>query len=406
MTLGRHMNVVAILRSDAAGQALNQACTDINGTEVNAHVGRLQDVRSDVDLLKGADVLILDVDPRSEEEMSHLRQVLQQEFPGTPIVVTAPDASLQDVRQFLHLGVVDFVPQPITQADLKGAFEQIGRTRKSSDGPAHQKGHIISFLKAGGGVGASTLAVQSACLLASRKSRKKADKPRVCLVDLDLQFGTNSLYLDLDNRVGITDLLEAPDRIDSELLSSVMGHHASGLELLAAPRDVVALESLHAADLERCLKLIRGEYDTVFLDLPSAWTPWSYAAVRNSDLVILVIQLTVAGVRQARRQIETLQAHGLADVPVKVALNRFEKGWGKSVDVKDAEKALGRKFDYFIANDYATVTEALNQGVALSAIKKKTKVERSLQKMIDDAIKTITGEEARPEPRLLTGLRR
>jgi pilus assembly protein CpaE len=395
------MNVVAILRSDAAGQAMNEACTDINGTEVSAHVGQLLDVLGDVDLLKGADVLILDVDPSSEEEMSHLRKVLQHEFPGKPIVVTAPDASLQDVRQFMHLGVVDFVPQPITQADLKSALEQVNRTRKSTAEPSGQRGHIISFLKAGGGVGASTLAVQSACLLASRK---KADKSRVCLVDLDLQFGTDALYLDLDNRVGVADLLETPERIDRELLHSVMGHHASGLELLAAPRDVVALESLHAADLERCLKLIRSEYGTVFLDLPSAWTPWSYAAVRNSDLVILVIQLTVAGVRQARRQIETLQVHGLADVPVKVALNRFEKGWGKSVDVKEAEKALGRKFDYFIANDYATVTEALNQGVALSVIKKKSKVEQSLQKMIDGAIKAITGEDARPEPRLLSGL--
>jgi len=401
--LGLHMNVVAILRSDVAGQAMSAACTDINGTEVSTHVGRLLDVQGDVDLLKGADVLILDVDPRSAEEMTHLRKVLQKEFPGTPIVVTAPDASLQDVRQFMHLGVVDFVPQPITQADLKTALEQVGRTRKSTDAPSDRQGHIISFLKAGGGVGASTLAVQSACLLASRK---RADKPRVCLVDLDLQFGTDALYLDLDNRVGVADLLEAPERVDRELLHSVMGHHASGLELLAAPRDVVTLESLHASDLEHCLKLIRGEYGTIFLDLPSAWTPWSYAAVRNSDLVILVIQLTVAGVRQARRQIETLQVHGLGDVPVKVALNRFEKGWGKSVDVKDAEKALGRKFDYFIANDYATVTDALNQGVALSTVKKKSKVELSLQKMIDDAIKTITGEEARPEPRLLLGLRR
>jgi pilus assembly protein CpaE len=380
---------------------MNEACTDINGTEVSAHVGQLLDVLGDVDLLKSADVLILDVDPHSEEEMSHLRKVLQHEFPGKPIVVTAPDASLQDVRQFMHLGVVDFVPQPITQADLKSALEQVNRTRKSTAAPSDQRGHIISFLKAGGGVGASTLAVQSACLLASRK---KADKSRVCLVDLDLQFGTDALYLDLDNRVGVADLLETPERIDRELLHSVMGHHASGLELLAAPRDVVALESLHATDLERCLKLIRSEYSTVFLDLPSAWTPWSYAAVRNSDLVILVIQLTVAGVRQARRQIETLQVHGLADVPVKVALNRFEKGWGKSVDVKEAEKALGRKFDYFIANDYATVTEALNQGVALSVIKKKSKVEQSLQKMIDSAIKAITGEDARPEPRLLSGL--
>ena len=403
MTSGRHMNVVAILRSDEAGKALNAVCTDINGTVVSTHVGRLQDVQGDVDILKGADILILDVDPRSEEEMTHLRKVLQNEFPGTPIVVTAPGASLQDVRQFMHLGVADFVPQPITQADLKTALIHASRAPKSVAEPASRKGHIISFLKAGGGVGASALAVQSACLLASRQ---KTEKSQVCLIDLDLQFGTDALYLDLDNRVGLADLLETPDRVDRELLHSVMGHHPSGLELLAAPRDVVALDSLHATDLERCLKLVRGEYGTVFLDLPLAWTPWSYAAVQNSDLVILVIQLSVAGVRQARRQIETLHAHGLSGVPVKVALNRFEKGWGKSVDVGDAEKALGRKFDYFIANDYSTVNDALNQGVALSTIKKKSKVEQNLQKMIDDAIKTITGEETRPEPRLLSGFRR
>ncbi len=397
------MNVVAILRSDEAGQALNAACTDINGTEVSTHVGPLLDVRGDVGILKNADVLILDVDPRSEEEMTHLRTVLQHEFPGTPIVATAPEVSLQDVRQFMHLGVVDFVPQPITQSDLKIALDHAGRVQKSMAEPVERRGNVISFLKAGGGVGASTLAVQSACLLAARK---KSSDSRVCLIDLDLQFGTDALYLDLDNRVGIADILESSDRVDREFLDGVVAHHDSGLDLLAAPRDMVALDMLHATDLERCLNLVRGEYGTTFIDLPPAWTPWSYAAARNSDLVIVVIQLTVAGVRQARRQIETMQAYGLENVPVKVALNRYEKGWGKSVDLKDAEKALGRKFDYFIANDYKTVNDALNQGVALSAIKRKSKVELNLQKMIDDAIKTISGDEVRPEPRLLSRLRR
>jgi pilus assembly protein CpaE len=185
-----------------------------------------------------------------------------------------------------------------------------------------------------------------------------------------------------------------------------MGQHESGLDLLAAPRDMMALDGPTPEDLERCLKVFRAEYGTVFLDLPVAWTPWSYRALQISDMVILVIQLNVAGIRQARRQIETMQAHGLETVPVKIALNRFEKGWGQSVDLKDAEKALGRKFDYFIANDYKTVSEALNQGVALSKVKKKSKVETSMQKMVDDVIKTITGEETRPEPRLLSGLRR
>ena len=403
MTLGRHMNVVAILRSEQAGEAFSGAGADINGTRIDVHVGRLLDVQPGVDILKDPDVLILDVDPHDAEEVAHLQRILQTYFPDTPVVATAPEATLQDVRRLMHLGVVDFVPQPITREDLKSALDHAARSRPATSQAAERPGSVIAFLKAGGGVGASTLAVQSACLLASRS---KSERARVCLLDLDLQFGTGALYLDLDNRVGLADLLESPERLDPELLHSVMGQHECGLDLLAAPREVMALDALTPASVEQCLRLARSEYGTVFLDLPEAWTTWSYRAIQSSDLVILVLQLTVAGVRQARRQIDTLRAHGLEDVPVKVALNRYEKSWGKSVDLKDAEKALGRKFDYFIANDYKTVSEALNQGVALSKIKKKTKVETSIQKMIDDAIRTITGEETRPEPRLLSGLRK
>jgi len=335
--------------------------------------------------------------------VAHLKRILETYFPDTPVVATAPEATLQDVRQLMHLGVVDFVPQPITREDLKSALDHAMRSQLATSQAAERQGSVIAFLKAGGGAGASTLAVQSACLLASRN---KSERGRVCLLDLDLQFGTGALYLDLDNRVGLANLLESPERLDPELLHSVMGQHECGLDLLAAPRDIIALDALTPAVVEQCLKLARSEYGTVFLDLPEAWTSWSYKAIQGSDLVILVLQLTVAGVRQARRQIDTMRAHGLEDVPVKVALNRYEKSWGKSVDLKDAEKALRCKFDYFIANDYKTVSEALNQGVALSEIKKKTKVETSIQKMIDDAIRTITGEETRPEPRLLSGLRR
>ncbi len=115
MTLGRHMNVVAILRSDEAGEALSGASADFNGTQIDVHVGRLLDVQPGIDILKDPDILILDVDPRDADELAHLQRIMQTYFPNTPVVATAPEATLQDVRQLMHLGVVDFVPQPITR---------------------------------------------------------------------------------------------------------------------------------------------------------------------------------------------------------------------------------------------------------------------------------------------------
>ena len=397
------MNVVAILRSDAAGEALHEACARMNGTRIDVHVGRLADVRPGVDFLKDRDVFLLDVDPRDDQEVEHLRLILQTHFPNMPVVATASEVTLREMRRFMRMGVVDFVPQPITPSELESALDHAVRSQPATGAPAGRRGSIISFLKAGGGVGASTLAVQSACLLASRND---SDGSRVCLLDLDVQFGTDALYLDLDNRVGLADVLESPERLDRELLRGVMGRHESGLDLLAAPRDMMALDAMTTECLDQCLTVFRAEYGTVFLDLPTAWTPWSHRALQCSDMVILVIQLNVAGIRQARRQIDTMQAHGLGTVPVKIAINRFERNWGRSVDLKDAEKALRRKFDYFIANDYKTVSEALNQGVVLSRIKRKSKVEMSMQQMIDDVIKTITGEESRSKPGLLSGLRR
>lgn len=405
MSLGKNMNVVAILRSGEAGEALSQACTGMNGTKVNVHVGKLKDVKPGVDILRNPDVLLLDVNPRDADEVAQLQTILQSHFPTVPVVATAVEVTLQDIRQLMRLGVVDFIPQPFTRDDLAGALDHAATMRQSKGDSGEKRGNIITFLKAGGGVGATTLAVQSGCLLASRNKGKGAGAD-VCLLDLDLQFGTAALYLDLDNRVGMADVIQSYGRLDRELMRNVMSKHDSGLDLLAAPRDMVAVDSIAPEHLDECLKIITAEYETTILDLPEVWTPWTYRAIQNSDTIILVTQLTVAGIRQAKRQLDTLISHGVEPSLVKVALNRFEKGWGKSVHLKEAEDALGRKFDFFIINDYQTVSEALNQGVSLSEIKKKSKVEISIQKMIDESIKSITGEEERSEPRLLTGLRK
>jgi ABC-type phosphate/phosphonate transport system substrate-binding protein len=73
--------------------------------------------------------------------------------------------------------------------------------------------------------------------------------------------------------------------------------------------------------------------------------------------------------------------------------------------MKEVEKALGRKIDFFVANDYRTVSEALDQGLALSAVSKRSKVFKSIMKLSDDLAKTGTASAARREPRLARELR-
>src|SRR3546814_5184333 len=97
--------------------------------------------------------------------------------------------------------------------------------------------------------------------------------------------------------------------------------------------------------------------------------------------------MTVPGVRQARRQLDTLNSEGLGDLPIKVVLNRFEKRWGATFTMKEVEKALGRPVDFTVANDYRTVSRSeehtselqslMRISYAVFCLKKKTITKRN-----------------------------
>jgi pilus assembly protein CpaE len=391
MAAGQNLNVVAIMRTEASGLQLDEECTGMNGTRVQAHVGNLQDITPDLDIFRKMDVLIIDVDPKSSGEIEALENIVAKKFPAVPVVGTAAGATIQDVRQMMRIGVVDFIPQPITKADLQAALSLAASKRQAKSGDTKHKGTVISFIKGGGGVGATTLAVQAGCCLAAdfAKSEKKA-----CLIDLDIQFGTGALYLDLDNRVGVADLMDTPERLDVSLLEGATTSHESGLKLIGAPREVVPLDSMTPEFISALIVASREEFEVALLDLPPAWTEGSYTALEQSDAIILVSQLSVAGVRQTKHQLDTLRMQGLVDAEVIVALNRYESSWGRAVHLKEAEKALGCKVDYCIPNDFKVVSEALNQGVSLSRIKTRSKVEKGVRSLIEGTIRSVEAKRS------------
>lgn len=386
MQLARNLRIVGIMRSEANGLQLDRECESMNGTRIEAHVGRLKDVKPGVEIFDSVDVLLLDVNAKDAGELAILEKIINTHFPGVPVVGTSSDATIQDVRQLMRLGVVDFVPQPITKDDLLAAISLASAKRQAVMSTSAVNGKVISFVKGGGGVGATTIAVQAGCLLAADYA--KEDKA-VCLFDLDLQFGTAALYLDLDNRVGVNDLIEAGERLDESILEAVTVTHPCGLKLVGSPREAVPLDGLTAEFAEMLVPLAATYNEVTLLDLPPVWTEGTYALLQKSDLILVVTQLSVAGVRQAKHQLDTIRIQGLLDAEVRVVMNRYEKGWGRSVQLGEAEKALGCKVDYCIPNDYRVVSDALNQGVAIGEIKMRSKIEKGIKAMIEDALDLI-----------------
>ena len=394
MSEGKDLRLIAVMRSEESGATVSALCENMDDARIDIRVGPIGEFVRQDDLMNGNDILLLDIDTASTEDDEYLRTILEDKFPDTPVLVTAADVSLDDIRKLMQLGVMDVLPQPIRQADLVIALDHASRLRpKVSDQRPADRGKVISFLQGGGGVGATALATQGGCILAREAAK---DGANVCLLDFDIQFGTAGLYLDLNSSVGLVDLIESPDRLDASFLRGAMTKHESGLELLLCPGSVIPFDVISPEFATTCIRLARERYDYVLVDLPTSWTSWSYAVLCDSDLVLLISEMTVGGIRQTVRQLETLGQQEVSKPFVQLVLNKYQRGWGifgwtfgESASVDDAEKAVGRKFDHLITRDLEAMSEAINQGVQLDQIEGSTRIQNDIKNLIKDCLELL-----------------
>jgi pilus assembly protein CpaE len=141
---------------------------------------------------------------------------------------------------------------------------------------------------------------------------------------------------------------------------------------------MMPLEGISSEHMLRIVDMATREFGTVFVDLPTNWTNWSLSLVARSDLVVLVTELTVAGLHRARRQLDLLKSQDLGGLDVRVVVNRFEKALTRTISLADASKALGLEVGYTVTNDPQLVRSAIDRGVAIDEIKRKTALSKDL----------------------------
>jgi pilus assembly protein CpaE len=326
--------------------------------------------------LEHASILILEIRPDLQGSLDRLKAI-HKAHPDLPIIAAMRDADLKMVRMLLKQGVRDVVSLPLSHSELASIIAEICDELDARKAAEVTQGQLVSVLKSIGGVGATTVATHLASELAARNTGKG-----VCLIDLDLQFGNAGAYLGLSSQLSVADLVAAGARIDRDLLRSVVSKTDNGLNVIPAPADIMPLESVSAEQILRIIELAREEFDQVILDLPTNWTNWTLSLVALSDAIFLVAELSVASLRQAKRQLQLLESQGISGQHLHVVANRVEKKMFRAINLEAASQALGHPIELSIHNDYPLVRAAHDQGVLIRTIRAKSKIAADIEGML------------------------
>lgn len=331
--------------------------------------------------LSGASLAIIEVDPHDRASMQRLGDI-RTALPDLTLVAAIHDASLSLVRTLVRQGISDVVSLPFQMDELLQVSLDLSARRETSAAASVQLAPLISVVRSIGGCGATSIATHLAADLASHDNSGKG----VVIADLDLQYGSVADFLGARGSGDISDLLSADGRLDEQLLRSVAGTSDSGLSVIAAPTAIMPLESVDTDQLLQVIRLLRQQYGYVVLDLPANWTNWTLSAALASDAIVMVVELSVASLRQAKRRLELFQSVGIDAAAVQVVANRVERRLFRTIDLDDVAQTLSHPVLGSVSLDLPLVGTAQNQGRLVGEVQRKSKFGADIGK-IGDALR-------------------
>jgi len=315
-------------------------------------------------------VLILELSKDSGKTLKWVEQTKLQ-FPGTSIFVSSADKNPDLVISAMRAGVQEFLSRPIDSDELKKAVDKVLKTREQMKARAPARGRVISVFSKKGGLGVTTLAVNLGLAL-SRVAENKA-----ALIDLDLQLGDVTSFLNLSAEYNILDVLDEDGGVDAVKLQSCMTRHESGVFVLSEPKNPADSDNVSSSQINQILRHLRSTFSYVVVDTPHTFDSKSLEIFELSDHIIVVVAPNVSSIRAAKRTLGVFKQLGFLRDKVKVVANRV----GKKDDI---EKTLNYPVSWVIPNNYPVAIDAVNSGIPLVNHKGESNVAKSILELAND----------------------
>ena len=336
----------------------------------------------------------LAIDAEDEDNLPLMNEIITQaKSRGIRIILVAEDVSPAALHKLLRQGADEFIPYPLPEQELAAAVERLRRPVETAvpssaatprahklHADSQREGAVIVSHGLAGGSGATCFAVNLAWELAALNT---SERPNVCLIDLDLQTGSVSTYLDLPRREAVMEMLSETESMDEDIFGQSLVTFQDKLQVLTAPADMVPLEFITPEDILRVVEMARSHFDFVVIDMPHTLVQWTETVMTLSHVYFSLIELDMRSAQNALRVKRALQAEDLPFDKLRFLLNRaprFTDLNGKS-RVKRLAESLSISIDVQLPDGGKQILQSCDHGLPLALSAPKNPLRKEIAKL-------------------------
>ncbi len=381
-----------ILILDGADELREQVSDVIDDLRPRPEVVTCPRVELVCDLLSDAgpfDVMVAGPSLGNQAGLARLR-LIHDEVPAMAMVLAFDHRPEAHLRDLVRTGALDLLQLPVHDKEVLESLERSLETARKLEAPvpvavpapvslpavgvspSRALGQVLTVASATGGCGKTFMATNLAYFLARHSGG------RVCVIDLDLQFGEVSTALRLKPRFTIYDALQRDDNDEADLeqhFREYLVSHSTGVEVLAAPKDPSEADRISSPDVTRIIHAARHHFDYVVVDTPSALTEIVLAAFEGAERLFVMATLDLPSVRNLGVFLTTLEKLKVPTDKVRLILNKAESDVG--IEIAQVEKLFPQGFEAVLP--YAKeVSRSINFGVPVLASSPHAEVSRNM----------------------------
>jgi pilus assembly protein CpaE len=270
---------------------------------------------------------------------------------GVPILMFSEMGEAPDALMGYAAGADDYLPKPFELAILEAKVQAMLRRSAGMTAKAN-RGKVILFAHAKGGVGTTSLAVNVAVLLASNASRP------VGLLDLDVEFGDSAVYLNLHPSQTLADLKASPGALVDEALFAGFITESGSVRLVVGADSPERAELVTLPAIQLAIDRLSSTCQYVLIDSPASFSERTLTALDTSDLICLVTSASLPSLKATERCLDLFEKLGVDAGRVRLVLNYSTT---HVMDPDTAAVILGRKPDFVIQRS-DSLDRAANSG--------------------------------------------